>query len=127
MDHERINRSYTMYFNVKRKRFVHRFQGRDNAYLVFKDDHALELSRYIHLYTLRAAIVEVAEGHVWSTYMGPYIERFQASNSLEKGYIYGCFGKRISQARREYERFVSDKNRLHDPSPLKKAAKAIWG
>ena len=44
-----LNSSYTTYFNVKRKRFGHLFQGRYKAFLVYKDDYALELSRYIHL------------------------------------------------------------------------------
>lgn len=42
-----INGAYTTYFNVKRKRFGHLFQGRYKAILVDADEYAKELSRYI--------------------------------------------------------------------------------
>ena len=38
-----LNGSYTTYFNVKRKRYGHLFQGRYKAFLAFKDDYAMEL------------------------------------------------------------------------------------
>jgi REP element-mobilizing transposase RayT len=44
-----INGAYTNYFNTKRKRAGHLFQGRYKAILVDRDAYALELSRYIHL------------------------------------------------------------------------------
>jgi len=44
-----INGAYTTYFNVKRRRAGHLFQGRYKAVLVDKDAYAKELSRYIHL------------------------------------------------------------------------------
>jgi putative transposase len=51
-----INGAYTMYFNIKRKRFGHLFQGRYKAILVEADEYAEELSRYIHLNPVRANI-----------------------------------------------------------------------
>ena len=44
-----LNTGYTNYFNTKKKRVGHLFQGRYKAILVEKDHYALELSRYIHL------------------------------------------------------------------------------
>ena len=55
-----INGAYTNYFNVKRGRAGHLFQGRYRAILVQKDEYAKELSRYIHLNPVRAGIVETA-------------------------------------------------------------------
>ena len=45
-----INGAYTTYFNVKRARAGHLFQGRYKAIVVQMDAYAKELSRYIHLY-----------------------------------------------------------------------------
>ena len=49
-----INGAYTTYFNTKRKRSGHLFQGRYKAILVEKDSYCKELSRYIHLNPIRA-------------------------------------------------------------------------
>lgn len=57
-----INGAYTTYFNVKRARSGHLFQGRYRAILVEKDAYAKELSRYIHLNPVRAKIVETQGG-----------------------------------------------------------------
>jgi len=51
---QHINGAYTTYFNVKRGRFGHLFQGRYKAILVDIDEYAKELSRYIHLNPVRA-------------------------------------------------------------------------
>ena len=49
-----INGAYTTYFNVKRDRSGHLFQGRFKGILVEKDAYCKELSRYIHLNPVRA-------------------------------------------------------------------------
>lgn len=59
-----INGSYTTYFNIKRKRSGHLFQGRFKSILVDKDNYLLELSRYIHLNPVRAGIVEKPEDYL---------------------------------------------------------------
>ena len=53
-----INGSYTTYFNIKRNRSGHLFQGRYKAIVVDADEYLLELSRYIHLNPVRANMVE---------------------------------------------------------------------
>ncbi len=118
-----LNSSYTTYFNVTRKRFGHLFQGRYKAFLVYKDDYALELSRYIHLNPVRAAMVESVVEYPWSSYRA-FVGKEVSPEWLETDYVHGYFGKRVgvAQAQREYEKFVGDKNRLHDPSPLEKAS-----
>jgi REP element-mobilizing transposase RayT len=58
-----INGAYTTYFNVKRKRAGHLFQGRYKAILVEVDAYALELSRYVHLNPVRAKMVIKLEDH----------------------------------------------------------------
>ncbi|VFQ45098.1 trp repressor/replication initiator [Desulfoluna butyratoxydans] len=112
-----VNSSYTTYFNVKRKRFGHLFQGRYKAFLVYKDDYALELSRYIHLNPVRAAMVDSVIDYPWSSYRA-FVGKEASPEWLETDYIHGYFGKRVSQARREYERFVDEKGALHAQNPL---------
>ena len=56
-----INGAYTTYFNVKRARAGHLFQGRYKAILVEMDEYAKELSRYIHLNPVRAKLAEAPE------------------------------------------------------------------
>jgi len=68
--------SYTTYFNKKRQRSGHLFQGRYKSILIEKDSYLLELSRYIHLNPVRAKIVEKPEDYPFSSYRS-YI----ASNS----------------------------------------------
>ena len=63
-----LNSSYTMYFNTKRKRNGHLFQGRYKSILVDKDNYMQELSRYIHLNPVRANIEKRPEDYKWSSY-----------------------------------------------------------
>jgi len=63
-----INGSYTNYINIKRKRSGHLFQGRYKAILIDRDRYLLELSRYVHLNPIRAAIVTKPEDYVHSSY-----------------------------------------------------------
>ena len=58
---QHINGAYTTYFNRKRERSGHLFQGRYKAILVDADEYAKELSRYIHLNPVRAAKVKTPE------------------------------------------------------------------
>jgi len=53
-----INVGYSVYFNRKRRRFGHLFQGRFKAVLVDADEYLKHLSRYIHLNPVRARMVE---------------------------------------------------------------------
>ncbi len=69
-----INGSYTTYYNIKRKRSGHVFQGRFKSIVVDKDSYFLELSRYIHLNPVKAKIVELPEAYRWSSYLG-YLDK----------------------------------------------------
>ena len=63
-----INGAYTTYFNTKRRRAGHLFQGRFKAILVDRDEYATTLSRYIHLNPVRAGMVALPEEYPWSSY-----------------------------------------------------------
>lgn len=63
-----LNTSYTVYYNVKREKCGHLFQGRYKSIIVEADSYLLELTRYIHLNPVRAKMVDSPEKYKWSSY-----------------------------------------------------------
>lgn len=63
-----IQSGYTTYFNTKRGRSGHLFQGRYKSLLVDKDAYLLELSRYIHVNPVKAHVTDVPEVYPFSSY-----------------------------------------------------------
>lgn len=102
-----INGAYTTYFNVKRKRSGHLFQGRYKAILVEADEYAKELSRYIHLNPVRAGIVDRPEDYEWSSYKS-YIGENAAPKWLKTDFIHRYFANKIAIAQKKYRTFVDD-------------------
>jgi putative transposase len=112
-----INGAYTTYFNIKRDRSGHLFQGRYQAILVDIDEYAKELSRYIHLNPVRAKIVETPENYYWSSYKF-YIGKQRPPQWLYRDFIFGYFGKRVSTAAKKYQEFVNALAHQEYDSPL---------
>jgi REP element-mobilizing transposase RayT len=112
-----INGAYTNYFNAKRKRAGHLFQGRYKAILVEKDSHALELSRYIHLNPVRAGMVQMPEEHRWSSYQS-YIGKVAQPDWLRSAEQLGYFQGTEQEKRETYRRFVEDAIGEETISPL---------
>ena len=122
-----INGAYTTYFNVKRGRSGHLFQGRYKAILVDADEYAKELSRYIHLNPVRAKMVERPEEYKWSSYQD-YTGARKPHEWLNRDFVLGYFGSKIPVAEREYKRFVSNLEGKEYESPLKEVfASTILG
>ncbi len=115
-----INGAYTTYFNVKRKRSGHLFQGRYKAWLVEADAYALELSRYIHLNPVRAGLVLRPEDYLWSSYRS-FIGRVGTPDWLKTGQILGCFSEKAAEAPSRYRKFVEDRLGKEYESPLQDA------
>lgn len=103
---QHINGAYTTYFNVKRKRSGHLFQGRYKSILIQADVYAQELSRYIHLNPVRAGMVEMPEEHEWSSYLYYAVEE-EKPTWLSTDFVLGYFGEKCSIAQRRYRRFVT--------------------
>jgi len=101
-----INGAYTTYFNVKRTRCGHLFQGRYKAILVDIDEYAKELSRYLHLNPVRAKLVPAPADYPWSSYRD-YIGQRKAPDWLFRELILGYFGGNLSKAQKRYHDFVS--------------------
>lgn len=112
-----INAGYTSYFNRKHGRVGHLFQGRFKAILVEKDVYALELSRYIHLNPVRAAIVKRPEDYPWSSYR-IYIGKEKGFQFLETNTVLAYFGKDRGKARVKYRQFVEEGLKRGVKNPL---------
>lgn len=110
-----VNGAYTTYFNVKRKRSGHLFQGRFKSIVVDADEYALELSRYIHLNPVRAGMVGNPGDHEWSSYRA-YIGRSVAPDWLKTGCILSSFGRESREAK--YRAFVEENVEAVYSSPL---------
>ena len=112
-----VNGAYTNYFNAKRKRAGHLFQGRYKAILIEKDAHALELSRYIHLNPVRACMVQMPEEYRWSSYQS-YIGKVVQPDWLRTAEQLGYFQGAEQEKRQNYKRFVEDAIGEEMESPL---------
>lgn len=113
---QHINGAYTNYFNVKRKRSGHLFQGRYKAILIDADEYAKELSRYIHLNPVRAGMVLRPEDYRWSSYVD-YAGGRKSPEWLTKDLILGYFA-RGKKGLNNYRRFVEDMMAQEYESPL---------
>jgi putative transposase len=113
-----INGAYTTYFNVKRTRSGHLFQGRYKAILVEKDEYAKELSRYIHLNPIREKMVETPDRYEWPSYHF-YVGNKECPEWLQRRFILGYFGRRLSVAQKGYKRFVLQLVDQEYENPLK--------
>ena len=111
-----INGAYTTYYNVKRQRAGHLFQGRYKAILVEADSYATELSRYIHLNPVRAGIVSRPEEYEWSSYKS-YVGG-QEPRWLKSHFILEYFGNESAAARKQYASFVEEVLGTEYESPL---------
>ncbi len=101
-----INGAYTTYYNTKRQRAGHLLQGRYKAILIEADEYAEELSRYIHLNSVRAKITGKPEEYQWSSYQY-YIGKKQIPKWLTKDYILSYFGRETAIAQKKYSKYVN--------------------
>lgn len=115
-----INGAYTTYFNIKRKRSGHLFQGRYKAPLVEADAYLAQLSRYIHLNPVRAGIVARPEAYAWSSYRN-YIGLAESPPWLKTYFILNCFRTDAENAGKRYRAFVEELLGQDYESPLKDA------
>ncbi|MBI3291454.1 MAG: transposase [Elusimicrobia bacterium] len=103
-----LNGVYTQAFNYVHRRVGHLFQGRFRGILVEKQEHLLEVARYIVLNPVRARVCDRAEDYLWSSYNGT-VGRMDCPDFLYPDWILSQFGtsERL-EAQARYERFVRD-------------------
>jgi putative transposase len=113
-----VNSAYTTYFNLKRKRAGHLFQGRYKSILIEKDLYLLELSRYVHLNPVRARIVEKPQDYALSSYRAYILPREETVVSREL--IWGMMSAEKKEAPAQYKDFVESALVEAQPSPFEK-------
>jgi REP element-mobilizing transposase RayT len=114
---QHINSAYTTYFNVKRKRSGHLFQGRYRSIVIEADTYAKELSRYIHLNPVRAGMADTPEEYEWSSYLFYAVEEEKPA-WLSTDFILGYFAGTYSVAQQKYRSFVESLIGKQYRSPL---------
>jgi hypothetical protein len=107
-----LNGAYTTYFNVKRKRAGHLFQGRYKAILIEADAYGAELSRYIHMNPVKVGLVTTPEECEWSSYRY-YIGLAQGPAWLKTNFVLGWF-----RSKDAYRQFVEESMRKEMENPL---------
>ena len=113
-----VNGAYTTYFNIKRGRFGHLFQGRFKGILVERDAYGEELSRYIHLNPVRAGLVKDPSEYVWSSYQY-YVGKQREPDWLTTELVLGYFGGQGRSGYRRYREFVEKGLTMELESPLR--------
>jgi REP element-mobilizing transposase RayT len=112
-----INVSYVAYFNRKRRRSGHLFQGRFKAVVINADEYLKHLSRYIHLNPVRAGMAMHCKDYPWSSYpvFGGYAK---APEWLETHWLLSLFGQNRKKAMERYREFVESvqNEKIENPS-----------
>ena len=110
--------AYTTYFNIKRKRSGHLFQGRYKSIVIEKDSYLLELSRYIHLNPVRAGIVQRPQDHLFSSYRSYIFPKPESMVSREL--LWDMISRNQEEAPRRYRDFVESALLEAPPNPFEK-------
>ncbi len=121
-----LNSAYTTYFNLKRGRVGHLFQGRYKAILVDADSYLLELSRYIHLNPVRARLVTGPVDYPWTSYRS-FIDQKGENSLVDTGETLSYFSKRRDRGIRAYREFVEGDGGKEENSFAKMEAGILLG
>ena len=120
-----INGAYTTYFNIKRGRSGHLFQGRFKGILIERDAYGKELSRYIHLNPVRAGVVKDPLEYGWSSYQY-YIGKERKPAWLTTEWVLGYFSGRGHPGYRRYREFVEKGLTMELESPLREVTASTF-
>ncbi|MBU4264226.1 MAG: transposase, partial [Proteobacteria bacterium] len=111
-----LNGVYTQGVNRRHNRIGHVFQGRYKAILIEKNEHLLELCRYIVLNPVRAGMVSDPRKWNWSSY-GATAYAVKPPAFLAVDWILNQFAKKKNAARAAYRKFVADGLRRKEETP----------
>ena len=101
-----LNGVYTQRFNRRHHRVGHLLQGRYKSILIEKNQHLLELCRYIVLNPVRAGMVNQPMQWKWSSYRTTAYAALKPPEFLSVNWILAQFGPQTNQARKAYRKFV---------------------
>lgn len=112
---QRLLTAYSVWYNKRRQRYGHVFQGRYKAIVVEREGYATEVSRYIHLNPARVgnikhtlnALRRTARQYKWSSYAA-YLGLARSATFLRTNILLQSFGKTTSEQRRAYAQFVEE-------------------
>jgi REP element-mobilizing transposase RayT len=108
---------YATLFNRRHEREGHLFQSRFHAVIVENDGHSWELTRYIHLNSLRAGLTEDPFQDRWTSYRH-YLNADHAPAWLDWRTVLAEFGGTQSRARLAYKRFIEAGLARPLPNPM---------
>ena len=98
---------HALWYNRRHRRSGHLFQNRYKSILCQEDTYFLELVRYIHLNPLRARLVLKLSALDKYSFSGHSVLMGQRENDWqETGAVLSMFGKKMSEARRQYRVYV---------------------
>ena len=115
-----LNVSYAVYFNTKRGRSGHLFQGRFKAIIINADEYLTVLSRYIHLNPVRAKLVDKPDDYRWSSY-NALIGKVEQPKWLETNALLRYFHKTRKRAVLLFRKFCEEGNAEKPKNPSKDA------
>lgn len=115
-----LNVSYAVYFNIKRERRGHLFQGRFKAIIINADEYLKVLSRYIHLNPVRAKLVDKPDDYRWSSY-NALIGKVEQPEWLETNALLHYFHKTRKRAMLLFRKFCEEGNAEKHKNPSKDA------
>lgn len=104
---QRIASTYTRMFNRVHQRSGHLFGGRYRARLVERDEHLVELARYIALNPVRGGLCRIAEDWPWSSYSCT-VHGIPPPPGLRSDWLLMQFGASRSSAICALRAFVAD-------------------
>jgi putative transposase len=106
---KRLLTGYAVNFNRRHKKYGHLFQNRYKSILCQEDTYILELVRYIHLNPLRAKLISEYGNLAGYPYCGhSAIMGRRKVEWQDTECFLGFFANKLSNARSEYSRFVSE-------------------
>jgi putative transposase len=102
-----LNGIYTQRYNRKHKQVGHLFQGRYKAIIVDKENHLLELCRYLVINPVRAKLVDAPEHWQYSSYRAT-AGLIKPPEFLTIDWVLSMFGLNRQAAQTSYQRFVRE-------------------
>lgn len=103
-----FNTSYTKYFNAAHNAVGHVLQGRYRAYLVDKETHLAEMTRYVHLACMRDTLQDKPWRYQWSS-CAAYVEAAHKEPLVESLVVLRKFGNSRLQQSVGYLRSIKDR------------------
>ena len=105
---QRLTTNYVQKINKKKGRSGHLMQGRFKSIIIDSDNYLLEISRYLHLNSVKAGLCKRPENYKWSSYR-QYIGLEKKKYPIEDKLILEYFSEDTKKGRIAYRKFVEEK------------------